>query len=70
MTHVYSAVVVPLQPYQAQSNECDLEDIRVGNGEEAADKSVADCYDGRDDDGQPRVYVQDHLQRAACNVME
>ena len=48
--------------YQSESDEEELKDVGVGDGDHPADEGVADGDGGADDDRRRVVDFQDHLE--------
>ena len=48
--------------YQSESDEEELKDVGVGDGDHPADEGVADGDGGADDDRRRVVDLQDHLE--------
>ena len=46
---------------EAEHDEEDLDDVGVGDGDESAKQGVAEGNDGRADNGDHLVQVEDHL---------
>ena len=46
---------------EAEDDEEDLDDVGVGDGDESAKQGVAEGNDGRADNGDNLVQIEDHL---------
>ena len=53
--------------HQSDEDEEDLDDVSVGDRYEASEEGVEDGDDGRHDDGDLDVELEDHLQSRACS---
>ena len=52
--------------HQSNEDEEDLDDVCVGDRYESSEERVEDGDDGRHDDGDLDVELEDHLQSRAC----
>ena len=52
---------------EAEDNEEDLDDVGVGNGDETPEEGVSKGYDGRADNWDHLVQIENHLLKQNAN---